>query len=604
MNKIELLSPAKNYEFGVAAINSGADAVYIGAPNYGARKSAANSITEIEKLVKYAHFFNASVYITINTLLYDNELRAAENLIYQLYNIGADAIIFQDFAILEMNLPSIKLFASTQTNNYNIERIKFLDKIGIDRIILARELSIEDIKEIRKQTKIELETFIFGALCVSLSGNCYLSRYFGNRSANRGECAQPCRNIYSLIDNKGNTIVQNKHLLSIKDLNLENYIPQLIDAGISSFKIEGRLKDIDYVTNVISYFRKKMDLILEEKKLDKTSSGKVQFNFKPDLENTFNRGFTEYFINTKQTKISSIRTPKFIGKLIGKVKSCINGNLVLDKESDITNGDGLSYFVKDTLNGIRVNKIIDKQIILDKPININPGTIIFRNFDKKFNNLLSTQPTKRKINIRFIIEQQKDELVFTAEDEDNIKISFNYIPREELALNINKQIEIIKNQLSKSGNSDFFVEDIVVNLKTVPLFKISELNNIRNQLLILLKEKRLSSYLQRNSNYKKNRVNYFEKELDYKNNVINLLANNFYKCNGVEEIEDGFDLNPNIKNPQLMTTKYCIRYELDICLLKNSHQEKVDLFLVNNTSKLKIEFDCKNCMMIIKPTRM
>ncbi|HPN39539.1 MAG TPA: U32 family peptidase, partial [Melioribacteraceae bacterium] len=576
MNKIELLSPAKNYEFGVAAINSGADAVYIGAPNYGARKSAANSITEIEKLVKYAHFFNASVYITINTLLYDNELRAAENLIYQLYNIGADAIIFQDFAILEMNLPSIKLFASTQTNNYNIERIKFLDKIGIDRIILARELSIEDIKEIRKQTKIELETFIFGALCVSLSGNCYLSRYFGNRSANRGECAQPCRNIYSLIDNKGNTIVQNKHLLSIKDLNLENYIPQLIDAGISSFKIEGRLKDIDYVTNVISYFRKKMDLILEEKKLDKTSSGKVQFNFKPDLENTFNRGFTEYFINTKQTKISSIRTPKFIGKLIGKVKSCINGNLVLDKESDITNGDGLSYFVKDTLNGIRVNKIIDKQIILDKPININPGTIIFRNFDKKFNNLLSTQPTKRKINIRFIIEQQKDELVFTAEDEDNIKISFNYIPREELALNINKQIEIIKNQLSKSGNSDFFVEDIVVNLKTVPLFKISELNNIRNQLLILLKEKRLSSYLPRSSNYKKNRVNYFEKKLDYKNNVINLLANNFYKCNGVEEIEDGFDLNPNIKNPQLMTTKYCIRYELDICLLKNSHQEKVD----------------------------
>jgi len=305
MKKLELLSPAKDLDCSIAAINCGADAVYIGAPKYGARIAVGNSIEDITALVNYAHKFRAKVYVTVNTILYEEELEEVQKLIHQLYEISVDAIIIQDMGILEMDLPPIPLFASTQAHNYSVDKIKFLEQTGIQRIILARELSLKQIKEIRNNTQVDLEFFIHGALCVCFSGQCYFSYVTTGRSANRGECSQPCRMLYSLEDAEGNTILRDKYLLSLKDLNLSAHLRELIDAGITSFKIEGRLKDISYVRNVTAFYRQKLDeIIASDNSLSKSSCGKVYSGFTPDINKTFNRGYTDYFISGRKKEIA------------------------------------------------------------------------------------------------------------------------------------------------------------------------------------------------------------------------------------------------------------------------------------------------------------
>jgi len=322
MKKIELLAPAKDLESGKAALIYGADAVYIGAPKFGARSAAGNSLNDIKQLIGFAHKFYAKVYVTLNTILHDNELVEAQDLINELYKIGTDALIIQDMGILEMELPPIPIFASTQTNNISWQKIKFLEDTGIQRVILARELSLEQIKEIHSKTTVDLEFFVHGALCVSFSGQCYFSHAIDKGSANRGTCAQPCRSYYSLLDKNGNTLVKNKYLLSLKDMNLSEHINELIDAGISSFKIEGRLKDINYIKNITAYYRKQIDEVLKKKEgFEKSSSGKIVYDFNPDAEKTFNRGYTDYFLNGRTKEIASLDTQKSIGKYIGKVKS-------------------------------------------------------------------------------------------------------------------------------------------------------------------------------------------------------------------------------------------------------------------------------------------
>jgi collagenase-like PrtC family protease len=603
MNKIELLAPAKNLEFGIAAINSGADAVYIGASNFGARKSASNTIQDIEKLINFAHLFKSSVYVTVNTLFFDDELKDVEKLIYKLYEIGADAIIFQDMSILEMNLPPIKLFASTQTNNYSIDRIKFFDRLGIDRIILARELSVKQIQEIRKNTSIELESFIFGALCVSLSGQCYMSRYIGNRSANRGDCAQPCRNVYSLYDQNNNILIKDKHLLSIRDLNLENYLPVLIESGITSFKIEGRLKDIDYVVNVVSYFRKKLDELHIRKKFDRASSGFISSQFTPNLSKTFNRGFTNYFITAPRNKISSFLTPKFVGEEIGKVIKSSKGKFDLDSNIKLCNGDGLCYFVNNELNGIRANRIDGNTVYLDKPLIIKEGTKVFRNFDKAFNDILSKIPIKRKISAIIKVEYSEKNIIFTIIDEDSIDYSLSVPFTGEIANDGDKQSGIFKTQLSKTGNSVFFITEVKLNLNKIPLIKISELNNIRNILTNSLHSKRIESYKSTLSRYIKSSTPYYENTINYKGNVINSKSKQFYLEHDVDKIESGFEEQQDISDIDLMTTKYCLRYEIDKCLLNPKTDYKGDLYLKGNNKAFLLEFDCENCMMKIKPAK-
>ncbi|MEQ8225541.1 MAG: peptidase U32 family protein, partial [Candidatus Eremiobacterota bacterium] len=353
MKKIELLSPAKDLECGMAAIKCGADAIYIGAERFGARVSAGNSPEDIKELVSFAHRYFARVYVTLNTILTDKETGQAKELMEKLYETGVDAFIIQDMGFLEMDLPPVPLFASTQCHNNSAEKIRFLEQVGFKRAILARELSLKEIKYIREKTEIELEFFVHGALCVCYSGQCYLSYAIGGRSGNRGDCAQPCRKIYSLVDESGNFIIKDKYLLSLKDLNLSGYIRELVDAGINSFKIEGRLKDINYVKNIVSFYRQKIDLAGYKK----TSSGNISINFTPDPEKTFNRGYTDYFFNGRRKDITSFNTPKSTGKSCGKILKCDKNSFYLTYHS-LKAGDGICFF-DDTsiLRGTSVKKV-------------------------------------------------------------------------------------------------------------------------------------------------------------------------------------------------------------------------------------------------------
>ena len=344
---LELLSPARDKETAISAINHGADAVYIGASKFGAREKAGNSISDIEKVVNYAHIFNAKVYATVNTIFYDNEAEEIRKLCYSLWNIGIDAIIIQDTGILELDLPPIRFHISTQANNRTLEKILFWEKTGVSRVIIARELSLKQITEIRKNTKIELEAFIHGALCVSYSGNCYMSYCSTQRSANRGECSQPCRLPYNLIDNNGKTLIKDKHLLSLRDLNASSVLPELINAGVTSFKIEGRLKDSTYVKNVTAFYHNQLNKFIEQNNsYSRLANGNCTIAFEPDVERTFSRGFTTYFYKERQKDSANFITPKSTGKLIGKVTTTDSKHFILDNDQNLVNGDGICFIIQ------------------------------------------------------------------------------------------------------------------------------------------------------------------------------------------------------------------------------------------------------------------
>ncbi|NJO87891.1 MAG: U32 family peptidase [Chloroflexia bacterium] len=399
--KLELLAPAKNLAVGRAAINHGADAIYIGAPDFGARKQAANSINSIEKLIKYAHIYHSKVFIALNTILYEHELEKVQELIHQLYNIGADAIIIQDMGILEMDLPPISIHASTQANNFELEQVQFLDKIGVSRAVLARELSIDEIKQIRSNTSIELEAFIHGALCVSLSGQCYMSQAIGRRSANRGECAQACRLKYTLTNIKGKILVKDKHLLSLKDLSVGEKVAQMAYAGITSFKIEGRLKDEAYVKNVVAYYRQVLDKLIEsETKFQKGSSGTIYPGFIPDVSKSFNRRFTSYFLSERAKQMASLHSPKSFGEPLGTVLESKNRHLKISTNLKISNGDGLCYIDgNEILKGLRVEKVEIDYLLVSEALSIKKGTQIYRNHNHAFLKELDKSNEIRKIKL-------------------------------------------------------------------------------------------------------------------------------------------------------------------------------------------------------------
>src|SRR5574344_207078 len=377
---LELLAPAKNKECAFAAIDFGADAVYIGANSFGARKNATNSISDIKEIVDYAHKFNVKIYVTVNTILKDNELKQAEELVKNLKNINVDALIIQDMALIEIAKKfDMQIHASTQCDNRTVQKVKFLQDIGFSRVVLARELSLTQIKEIRKCTNVELEAFVHGALCVSYSGQCYLSFANGGRSANRGECAQPCRKRYTLIDDKGKIIAKDKYLLSLKDFNASKHLKNLINYGVKSFKIEGRLKDINYVKNIINFYRNEIDKITP-----KTSSGKVFTNFIPDINKTFNRNYTDYFLENRK-KTFNFNSPKFVGAKIGKISKIGKNYFELDTKNELHAQDGLCYFENNEIKGFLINKIDNNKIYPAKLLEIKIGTELFRNVDSEFN---------------------------------------------------------------------------------------------------------------------------------------------------------------------------------------------------------------------------
>lgn len=603
MKKIELLAPAKNLETGIAAINYGADAVYIGAPKFGARSAAGNTLEDIGKLIQYAHQYWAKVFITMNTILYNHELKEAEQLIHKLYELGADALIVQDMGVLEMDLPPIELHASTQTHNYDLDRIQFLEKVGFKRIILARELSLEEIKHIRKHTTVELEYFVHGALCVSLSGQCYFSHAIGGRSANRGECSQACRMKYDLVDDEGKVIAKDKHLLSLKDLNLSNHLEEIVDAGICSLKIEGRLKDGSYLKNVTNYYRQSLDKIFYKKReYEPASSGTIKTGFKPDPEITFNRGYTSYFFTGRIPEIANFHTPKSMGKEIGKIKEVKKDHIVVNSKFSLHNGDGLCFFNKNKLlKGFQVNGVDGNKIFPNDMSMLQKGVSLFRNNDHEFAKALKKDNSIRKIGVEFFLDIFDGCINLTAIDEDEMSASIQITESFETAKNEELALNNIKKQLQKSGDSIYKINNIEINTDQVPFVQAKKLNDLRRQCLEQLTQNRIEASKLEESRPLIAHPQYPAKQLSYMGNVVNCKAEEFYHKCGVEKIEKGFELQNNHSGKTIMTTKHCLRHEFGMCQkeTKTEKNENKALFLVDNKNRYKLEFNCQRCEMKI-----
>ena len=586
MKRVELLSPAKNLETAIAAINSGADAIYIGAPEFGARKNAPNSLQDLETLVNYAHKFYVRIHVVINTILNNQELEKAVELVKKLYNIGVDAIIIQDMGLLKAaidgKLPPIQIHMSTQCDNRTLEKAKFFDSLGVSRVILARELSLSQIDEICKNTSCEIETFVHGALCVSYSGQCYFSYSNGGRSANRGECAQPCRKKYSLVDAKGKIILKDKYLLSLKDFKASESLEKLIDLGVKSFKIEGRLKDVNYVRNVTAYYNN-----LINKFAQRTSSGKVFLDFEPDVNKTFNRGYTDYFLN-ERTNCFNFLSPKSRGEKIGKIKR-ISGNY-FEIDAKIYPQDGICYIKDGEMNGFLVNKVDGFKIYPNKMENLAVGMVLYRNYSAEFEKSLAAAKTVRKIGVKFTVSDGK----IKAKDTDLNIVSID-LPQAELPNNPEKMKQNLISQLEKTGNSDFYPLGVDIKTDKIPFLPIGKINELRRELLSLLMNERLLNFIR----LPQKPISYgifYKHQFDYKANVLNSAAKEFYKmcnCDITEPaLESKKDVPPGI---ELMRCKHCLKFAAGLC-----QKPTGKLYLTDeNGKKYPLKFDCKQCEMVI-----
>lgn len=608
MKKIEILAPAKDLIGGMAAINSGADAVYIGAPQFGARSNANNSIEDVAALVQYAHLFNAQVFVVMNTILYDNELETCRSMIWELYDIGVDALIIQDMAIMEMDLPPIVLHASTQSNNRDADKIKFLKDAGIKRVVLARELNLHQIKTIYDEADVELEFFVTGALCVSFSGNCYMSVANGERSANRGSCAQNCRLPYNLIDGHGETLIKNSHLLSIKDLDISEQIPNLIEAGIVSFKIEGRLKDVVYVKNNVSYLRQKLDSFLEGEgsgRYKKASSGTCTYTFDSSLNRTFNRGYTDYFVNERHSSIGSWETPKSKGQYIGKLIRTVGNAYEIENGELLNNGDGLCFINENNeADGIYVNKAENGKIYPNVLKEVKDGTFIYRNNDAAFIKIVEREDSAvRKLSTTLLLTETETGFELIATDEDGNVSTVNLEHAKEQTKTGESIEENIKTQLAKTGFTPYTANEINIMFSQNWFLPISKINEMRRTVYDQLTQIRLANYKREEHQLVKTSHPYPETKLDFMYNVSNKTARKFYERHGVSEIEKAFELQWDPGKSRVMTTKYCIKYELKKCPI---HQKdivgvkvKEPLVLKQGELEYKLKFNCKPCEMEI-----
>lgn len=603
---IELLSPAKDLTCGKEAINHGADAVYIGAPKFGARAAAGNTLEDIQELCEYAHLYGARIYVALNTIIKDDELLEAEKIIWQMYEAGVDALIVQDMGITRLNLPPIPLHASTQVDNRTPEKVKFLQDVGFTQVVLARELSLNQIREIAEATDVPLEVFVHGALCVSYSGQCYLSAALSGRSANRGECAQYCRLPYSLMDAEGKEIVSNKHLLSLKDMNRGDYLEELLDAGVSSLKIEGRLKDVSYVKNVTAWYRKKLDEILARRpEYKRASVGKSTYTFEPMPEKSFNRGFTPFLLHQRHPDMTSFDTPKSLGEPIGKVKELKGNSFTIAGLKPLNNGDGLTFFnERGELEGFRVNRVEANRVFtLDRP-GIRPKMALYRNFDQEFDKLLSKPSAERKIGV--LLEFQDNPFGFTLcmTDESGARIMLTQPFEKELARR--EQTDNIRTQLSKLGNTPFEATEVRVEMAEnwfVPSSLLAEMRRQGVEKLIadrMIRHRREGERRLKLSEEEEAKIQFPVEELTYLGNVANHQAEAFYKLHGVKRVEKAFELAPRNQVP-LMFTKHCIRYSMGWCptYQKKKSPYKEPYFLRYKDTLLRLQFDCKNCQMLI-----
>lgn len=626
MRTLELLAPAKNLECGCAAIDHGADAVYIGAERMGARAAAGNSIDDIQKLVDYAHQYGAKVYVTVNTIIYEQELASTQSLITELSRIHVDALLVQDMATLAMRRVTLHetgsapvLHASTQCDTRSADKVRWLRDLGFKRAVLARELSIDEIAAIHKAVPdIELEVFVHGALCVSYSGVCYASQFCFNRSANRGECAQFCRMKFDLIDADGRQIVHDKHLLSLKDMNQADSIEALADAGAASFKIEGRLKDISYVKNVVSAYSKRLDELINKRPDDycRASLGRVEYGFDADLCKTFNRGYTHYFLKGRRPDISSPDTPKALGEAVGHVKEIRKDSFNVAGTSSFSNGDGLCFLNSERkLEGFRVNRAIGNRLFpFRMPRDLRPGTVLYRNHDVCFERHLDGDHTVRKIPVQIMFETVDDGFsmtmslqneVFTPEVEARAVIKFEHQQARK------PQEENIRQQLGKLGNTPFKADAIDISADAINLFIPSSLLSNLRQSVIMAFSQKLSAVIAEAyhagssadmEEKTETTARFWQSEYrkhPYLFNISNHLAREFYEAHGLKVDREAFEVKSDNSGP-LMQCCHCIRYTMGFCVRRGGQKpqwrEPLQLRL-GDGRRFRLDFKCDECQM-------
>ena len=604
---IELLAPAKNLECGIEAIKHGADAVYIGAPKYGARAAAGNSIDDLRQLAEYAHQFGAKVYVTLNTIIYDEELAEVESLVWELYRIGIDALIVQDMALLTMKLPPIELHASTQTDNRTPEKVQFLYENGFSQVVLARELSLEEIAEIHRACPVPLEAFVHGALCVSYSGQCYASQACFGRSANRGECAQFCRLPFDLVDADGRVIERGRHLLSLKDMNRSAHLEAMMDAGVRSFKIEGRLKDVSYVKNVTAYYRQAIDAILARRpEYERASLGVSTYTFTPQLDKSFNRGFTDYFITGERSEVYSFATPKAMGEPVGHVKEVGRGYVAVSSTKAFHNGDGLCFIDEQgQLQGFRVNRVEDTRLYpKDMPRTLRVRTPLFRNYDQEFERLLARPSAERRIPIDISMHDTPQGFSLTLTDEQGHSATVDCARDKELART--EQRAGIEAQLSKLGGTIFVANRVEVDFTDnwfIPSSVVADMRRTAVEELRKLKIENSKLKIDKASSPcgEPNPENVNSK-LSYLANVANHRAAEFYRARGAEEVAPAYELSAP-RRATLMYCRHCLRYAMGWCPHRGGkpspYREPYTLVSADG-KRFTLSFDCKACVMQVR----
>lgn len=612
-NQLELLSPAKDTTIAKQAILHGADAVYIGGPSFGARHNAGNTVIDIAKLVEFAHLYYAKVFVTLNTILHDNELEAARRLIYQLYDAGVDALIVQDMGILTLDIPPIDLHASTQMDIRTPEKAKFLSDVGFSQIVLARELDLHEIKAIYQQTDANIEYFIHGALCVAFSGQCYISHAQTGRSANRGDCSQACRLPYTLKDDQGRVVAYEKHLLSMKDNNQSNNLIELITAGVRSFKIEGRYKDMSYVKNITAYYRQKIDTILNQRSdLRRASSGKTDYFFTPDPNRTFHRGSTDYFVHGRQANIGAFDSPKFVGLQIGEVINITEKSLEIKSTVPLANGDGLNVLVKREVVGFRadrVEKLSDNRyriFVNELPLllkTIKLPYVINRNLDHVWQQTLLKESSQRRIGVSFRLQHCSGGIKLTAQSEEGIEVSHTLLADFDIARQSDKARQNLTDALAKLGQTIYYASSVNIDLTPVYFIPNSQLNQLRRDVIDLLTQARLNHYSRKS---RKMAVLpppiYPETHLTFLANVYNQKAREFYQRHGVKLIDSAYEAHEVKDDAPLMITKHCLRFAFNLCPkqargIQGVKTRVTPMKLIHNNETLILKFNCKACEM-------
>ena len=623
LHHLELLSPARDVTIAKEAILHGADAVYIGGPSFGARHNASNSLSDIAQLVEFAHLFHAKVFVTINTILHDDELEAARQLLWQLYEVGVDAVIVQDLGVMEMDLPPLELHASTQTDIRTLEKAQFLSQAGFSQLVLARELNLQEIREISQGVDSAIEFFIHGALCVAFSGQCNISHAQTGRSANRGDCSQACRLPYTLKDDQGRVVAYDKHLLSMKDNNQSANLRDLVDAGVRSFKIEGRYKDLTYVKNITAYYRQQLDeILLDRPDLARSSSGFTEHFFVPDPDKTFHRGSTDYFVSDRKIDIGAFDSPKFIGLPVGEILGIGKNDISVQTTEPLANGDGLNVLYKREIVGFRANTVqqvceyeVEGQMVRqyrvvpnDMPAELNqlrPPYQLNRNMDQNWQQALQKKSAERRVRVDWQLQLDEQQLTLTVTSEEGVSVSVQHAGPFTLATDTQKNQAQIKDTLSKLGTTLYHAQKIAVHMQSAWFVPNSQLKALRREAIEALTAARIAAHPK---GFRKPVSDpppvYPESHLTFLANVYNEKARAFYHKYGVQLIDAAYEAHEEAGDVPVMITKHCLRFSFNLCPKQakgvTGVRTKVsDMQLIHGDEVLTLKFDCKPCEMHI-----